>query len=252
MPKMPKCPAAAVVRHDCRVVNCRTNGALIWPLLLTAGTLACQAQLVVSVVLYKQSKTVEIPINNHKESNSRSPEQVQHPGSCSKLHAGQGHLVSCLAHSKFAAIQPSKFRRFIRSARNLSSHIMTAREEAIFLMHDRSSAPQALKTFLQQLKLWAQDRPDKLDPIVLSVALVSVAHVATKADTSDSAATQHPLVYGMAAAMIKAFMQRVSEASHSSICSIFWGCGRSGQMRCNLDVVMSLDKDSLTCRHQQV
>jgi len=29
MPKMPKCPAAAVVRHDCRVLNCRTKGALV-------------------------------------------------------------------------------------------------------------------------------------------------------------------------------------------------------------------------------
>lgn len=74
----------------------------------------------------------------------------------------------------------SAFRSYTSEAAILQ--VCSAREEAIFLMHDRSSAPQALKTFLQQLKLWAQDRPDKLDPIVLSVALVSVAHVATKAD----------------------------------------------------------------------
>ena len=103
---------------------------------------------------------------------------------------------------------------------------MTAREEAIFLMHDRSSASQALGTFLQQLKLRAQEHPDKLEPIVSIVALVSVVHVATIAGTFDSAATQHPLVYGMAAAMSKMFMQRVSEAGHHSICSVFWGCGR--------------------------
>ncbi len=103
---------------------------------------------------------------------------------------------------------------------------MMAREEATFSMHDRSSAAQALETFLQQLKVWAQEHPDKLNPIVSRLALVSVAHVATKADTLDSAATQNPLVRGIAATMIKMFMQRVSEAGHHSICSIFWACGR--------------------------
>jgi len=53
-------------------------------------------------------QTVETPINNIQESVSLSPEQVQHPGSGSKLHAGHSHLVSCLAHSNFVAIQPSK------------------------------------------------------------------------------------------------------------------------------------------------
>ncbi len=101
-----------------------------------------------------------------------------------------------------------------------------AREEAILSMRDRLLATQALEAFLQQLTVWTQKHPDQLNSIVLSSALLSMAHVAAKAETFDSAATQHPLVRGIAAAMIKMFMQGVSEANNRSTCSFFWSCAR--------------------------
>ncbi len=168
---------------------------------------------------------VETPINSIKESNLLSPEQVQHPGSCSKLHAGHSHFVSCLAHSNFVATQPSKGRVF-RTSEQLNSYIKTAREEAILSMRNKISAAQALESFLQQLTVWTHEHPEYLSSSVFGSALLSMAHVATKAETLDSAATQNFLVRGTAATVIKMFMQRVSKANNRSICSIFWACAR--------------------------
>ncbi|DBA81044.1 TPA: hypothetical protein ACH3X2_007246 [Trebouxia sp. C0005] len=170
-------------------------------------------------------QTVGSPIMKVTKSSLLSPDQVQHPGSCCQYQGGHSLLVSCLAHSNFVALQPSK-ARVITTPEHLNSHIKMAREEAILTMRDRLLAAQALEAFVQQLTLWTRQHSDQLNSIVLSSALLSMAHVTAKAETFDSAATQNPLVRGTAAAMIKLFMQRVFEANNRSTCVIFWACAR--------------------------
>jgi len=139
-------------------------------------------------------QTDERPFKKLKKSDPLLREQVQHPGSCSKMHKGRLHSpqASCLAHFKIAALQASQLNWPIRKEKHLSSRIMVARAKAALSMRDQSSAADALESFLQQLQYWAREHPDKFSSIASSVALLAVAHLAVKA--LEWAGPQNPLV----------------------------------------------------------
>ena len=171
-------------------------------------------------------QTDETPFRKLKKSDPLLREQMQHPGSCSKLHKGRLHSphVSCLAHFKIAALQASQHDCPIKKAQHLNSRIMVARSKAAWSMRDRSSAAHALETFLQQLHHWAQEHTEKFNSIASSVALLSVTHLAAKA--LDWGGPQNPLVPSIAAMLIKMNLREMSEASNQSVCNVFWACGR--------------------------
>ncbi|DBA73297.1 TPA: hypothetical protein ACH3X1_011353 [Trebouxia sp. C0004] len=109
---------------------------------------------------------------------------------------------------------------------HLSSCIKVARETAAMAMHDKSSAAQALTTFLQQIGIWAQDHPSKFDARRASVALLSMAHVTFRAQKFDRTSLHNPLIPDIAAVMMKRNIQQILGASNHTICNVFWACAR--------------------------
>ncbi len=110
--------------------------------------------------------------------------------------------------------------------KHLSSRVLLARKAAAVAMLDRESALVALDSFLQQIKAWLHKHPDKFNPIVSSLALLSVAHLSTRAAALTKGAAPNPDVSVVAALMMHKTLSRIEEATRHAVSIIFWACAR--------------------------
>lgn len=103
---------------------------------------------------------------------------------------------------------------------------MMARNEAAKSMLDSSSAALALDKFLKQLKGWLRDHPDKFNSISAALGLLSIAHLAKKAQAFQTIPPLNPLTPIIAASLMKMAVHRLPEASNHSVCNVLWACAR--------------------------
>ena len=91
-------------------------------------------------------------------------------------------------------------------------------------MKDPASASTALGTFLQHIKRWSEQHPEKFSTIVSSLSMLSIAHLAARAEVHQ--APPNPEVSVIAALMMQKAIARIDEASSHSVSNIFWAAAR--------------------------
>ena len=120
-------------------------------------------------------------------------------------------------------VQDEIFSWPIHAAKHLSRRIVIARHYAMTAMHDPAAAPAAIDTFLQYLDYWSTEHLDKFNPIVCSLALLSVARLATRPEVPES---HQRKAASSAAVILKHFMSQVPTADNHSTANVFWACAR--------------------------
>ncbi|KAL3146839.1 hypothetical protein ABBQ38_014813 [Trebouxia sp. C0009 RCD-2024] len=111
----------------------------------------------------------------------------------------------------------------IHEPKHLSRRIMIARTNAMAAMLDPAAAPAAMDTFLRYLGYWSEKHQDKFNPIASSLALLSLARLATRPEVP---ASHQKKVLSAAAVMLKHFMSRATRADQHSTANVFWACAR--------------------------
>lgn len=106
----------------------------------------------------------------------------------------------------------------------MSRRLLVLRHFALASMKDRASAIQAIKNYTTRTVIWVDKYPQFCEPIVTSIALLSLAHLMARAEVfgiiSDASVTE------ISHRLLDITIARIPEASNQAIANVFWALAR--------------------------